>query len=70
MFSLNTDGGGCGHDGGLAGAAGLFAWQLRLTRSRQPAACLEAFKHNHWVGMLLFVALLAGWLQKATLPPT
>lgn len=48
---------------GLAGAAGLFGWQLRQTRARQPVPCLEAFKHNHWVGMLVFVALLAGWLQ-------
>ncbi len=48
---------------GLAGAVGLFAWQLRHTLTRQPVACLEAFKHNHWVGMLVFVALLAGWLQ-------
>lgn len=55
---------------GLAGVAGLFLWQWRHCRDRERMYCLEAFKHNHWVGMLLFVALLAGWLQKATLPPT
>ncbi|MEL0027962.1 MAG: 4-hydroxybenzoate octaprenyltransferase, partial [Perlucidibaca sp.] len=51
---------------GLTGVIGLFAWQLRHSRARAPVACLEAFKHNHWVGMLVFVALLAGWLQLAS----
>jgi len=55
---------------GLAGVAGLFAWQLRHTLKREPVACLEAFKHNHWAGMLVFGALLAGWLQRASLATT
>lgn len=49
---------------GLAAAAGLFALQYWRTRHRAPQACLAAFLHNHAVGQLLFVALLAGWLAR------
>lgn len=51
---------------GLAAAAGQFLWQWQLTRERDPAACLRAFLANHWVGLWLFVALLAGLLQQPT----
>ena len=51
---------------GLAGAAGLFVQQAWQTRERSPEACLGAFRGNHPVGLLLFVALLAGWLAHAT----
>lgn len=51
---------------GLLAAGGQFAWQWWLTRDRDPAACLRAFLANHWVGLWLFVALLAGLLQQPT----
>lgn len=41
----------------LAGAALLFAWEHRLARHREPAACLQAFLHNNWVGMILFAGI-------------
>jgi 4-hydroxybenzoate polyprenyltransferase len=52
----------------LAGALGLFGWQARLTREREPAACLAAFLHNHWVGALLFAGLYLGYLLRLPLP--
>ncbi|REH40149.1 4-hydroxybenzoate polyprenyltransferase [Paraperlucidibaca baekdonensis] len=49
---------------GLAGALLLFIWQWQHTASRDKHQCLAAFKHNHWVGLLLFVTLLISWLQQ------
>lgn len=49
---------------GLAGALLLFIWQWQHTASRDKHQCLAAFKHNHWVGLLLFVTLLVAWLQQ------
>lgn len=51
---------------GLGVAAGLFVQQAWQTRERTPEACQSAFRANHPVGLLLFVALLAGWLARAT----
>ncbi|MDX1381641.1 MAG: 4-hydroxybenzoate octaprenyltransferase, partial [Xanthomonadales bacterium] len=43
---------------GVLGAAGLFAWQLRLIRGREPAACFRAFLNNSWAGLSIFLGLL------------
>jgi 4-hydroxybenzoate polyprenyltransferase len=48
---------------GLSAAIGQFIWQGFIIRERQPAACIQAFLANHWVGLWLFVALLASWIQ-------
>jgi 4-hydroxybenzoate polyprenyltransferase len=53
---------------GLAGVLILFIWQWRHTASRDKHLCLAAFKHNHWVGLVLFVSLLMAWLQMLALP--
>ncbi|MBQ0714362.1 MAG: 4-hydroxybenzoate octaprenyltransferase [Paraperlucidibaca sp.] len=53
---------------GLAGVLVLFIWQWQHTASRDKHLCLAAFKHNHWVGLVLFVALLMAWLQMLALP--
>ncbi|WP_304639293.1 4-hydroxybenzoate octaprenyltransferase [Pseudomonas sp.] len=34
-----------------------FGWQHWLIRDRDPAACLTAFRANHWSGMLVFFGL-------------
>jgi 4-hydroxybenzoate polyprenyltransferase len=47
---------------GLAGAAGLFAYQQWLIRDRDRTACLRAFLNNHYVGMLVFTGLFADYL--------
>lgn len=43
---------------GLAGAAGLFAYQQWLIRARERMACFAAFRNNNWVGLLLWVGLV------------
>lgn len=51
---------------GLGIATILFALQAWQTRQREPNACLEAFKSNHVVGLVVFMALLGGWLFRST----
>lgn len=41
----------------LLAAAGLFAWQYRMTANREPARCTAAFLHNHWVGGVIFAGV-------------
>ena len=43
---------------GLAGAAGLFAWQQWLIRGRGRDACFAAFRNNNWVGFVLWIGLV------------
>ena len=48
----------------LAGVAGCFVLQYRRYRNGSITACVAAFSANHWVGLLIFVALLQHyWLQ-------
>jgi 4-hydroxybenzoate polyprenyltransferase len=42
---------------GLAIAVVLVAWEFRIARTRDRAACFRAFLHNHWVGATVFAAL-------------
>jgi len=51
----------------IAGVVGLFVVQYRRCAEREPAACLSAFLHNHWVGALLFAGVFLGYLFKV--PP-
>ena len=44
---------------GLAAAAGLSAYQQWLIKEREPAACFQAFLHNNWVGMVIFLGIVA-----------
>lgn len=39
----------------------MFGWQWRLCKDRVATHCTEAFLHNHKVGMVLFVGLLASY---------
>ncbi|MDR0769997.1 MAG: UbiA family prenyltransferase [Burkholderiales bacterium] len=39
------------------GAAG-FLW---LIRRREASRCLTVFRHNHWVGMLIFIGIVADY---------
>ena len=41
----------------LAGVAALFARQLWMIRAREPQACFQAFLFNHWVGLVIFIAV-------------
>lgn len=44
-------------------AAVLVAGQFVLGRRRDPEGCFRAFRHNHWVGLVVFagIALAYGW---------
>jgi 4-hydroxybenzoate polyprenyltransferase len=39
---------------GIGVAAGLFVYQQRLIRDRNPSHCFAAFRNNTWVGFALF----------------
>ncbi len=42
----------------LSVAAGLFGYQLWLIRRRAGDACLAAFRHNNWLGLVLWVGIV------------
>ena len=43
---------------GLLVAAACFAWEYHKTRNRKPMACFNAFLHNHWAGLAIFVGIV------------
>ncbi len=43
---------------GLALSLGFIAWQLWISRTREPEYCIKAFLNNHYLGMLVFTALV------------
>lgn len=43
-------------------AAGLFSYQQLLIVNRNKDACFQAFLHNHWVGLIIFVGILVEYL--------
>lgn len=43
-------------------AAGLLVHQHRLTWHRDVDGCFQAFKNNHWVGLVVFVGMVLGTL--------
>jgi 4-hydroxybenzoate polyprenyltransferase len=47
---------------GLLVATGLFTRQLYISRDREPKACFRAFLNNNWVGLSIFLGLLASLL--------
>lgn len=42
---------------GVGGAVLFMLYQQGLIRQRAPAACLRAFRNNHWLGMVVWVGL-------------
>jgi len=47
---------------GLLAAAGFVAWQLYLSRHREPQRCLQAFFNNHYLGMVVFIGIFIDFL--------
>ena len=43
----------------LGAAAALFAYQQYLIRFRQREACFKAFMNNNWVGLAVFIGVVA-----------
>jgi len=46
------------YNASLLVAAGLFVYQQYLIRERNPEACFTAFKHNNWVGLVVFIGVV------------
>ena len=46
---------------GLLVAAACFVWEYRQTRNRKPMACFNAFLHNHWAGLAIFLGIAADY---------
>jgi 4-hydroxybenzoate polyprenyltransferase len=44
---------------GLSGAIGLFIYQHYLTWNRSREGCFKAFLNNHWVGLSVFLGIVA-----------
>jgi 4-hydroxybenzoate polyprenyltransferase len=42
----------------VVAAGGLMGYHLWLARDRDPAACFRAFRHNHYVGLVVFVGIV------------
>lgn len=48
----------------LGAALAMVGWDFWITRQREPAMYLRAFRHSHWLGAVIFVGLVAGlWLK-------
>ena len=47
---------------GLCGAAGFFAYQHFLTRGHSRKGCFAAFLNNHWVGLSIFLGVVAHYI--------
>ncbi len=43
-------------------AALLFGYQHWLARHREPQACLQAFLHNNWIGMVVFAGIYPAFM--------
>ncbi|MCU1718944.1 4-hydroxybenzoate octaprenyltransferase [Pseudomonas sp. 5P_3.1_Bac2] len=50
---------------GLLVAAGCFLWEFYQTRKREPMVCFQAFLHNHWAGLAIFVGLVLEYALRA-----
>lgn len=49
---------------GLLGAAGIAIYHYLLIRGRERASCFKAFRHNNWLGAVIFAGLLVDeWLR-------
>jgi 4-hydroxybenzoate polyprenyltransferase len=45
----------------VAGAAGLMAYHQWLARDRKPEGCFAAFRHNHNIGLLIFIGIILNY---------
>ncbi|TBU80182.1 4-hydroxybenzoate octaprenyltransferase [Pseudomonas daroniae] len=43
---------------GLLAAAACFVWEFHMTRGREPMVCFQAFLHNHWAGLAIFIGIV------------
>jgi 4-hydroxybenzoate polyprenyltransferase len=50
---------------GVGVAVALAAYQQFLIRQRDPKGCFAAFLNNHWLGLAVFIGLVANYLLKS-----
>lgn len=43
-------------------SAGLFSYQQILINNREREKCFQAFLHNHWVGVIVFIGIFMEYL--------
>jgi len=53
---------GAWYEAGLVAAGVFFLYQQWLIRKREPAACLQAFRNNNFVGMAIFAGILLEYI--------
>jgi len=46
----------------LVMTAGMFAYQQMLIVNRERNYCFQAFLHNHWIGMIIFIGIFVEYL--------
>ncbi|MDP7592099.1 MAG: 4-hydroxybenzoate octaprenyltransferase [Litorilituus sp.] len=46
----------------LVVVAGMFVYQQMLIGEREREKCFQAFLHNHWVGMVIFIGIFIEYL--------
>ena len=56
-----VDGRGACFYAGLLLTAVLAAWQYRWIRSRTREGCFRAFRHNNWLGGVVFAGIVADY---------
>ena len=49
---------GAWYFGAVAIAGILMVYHQWLARERKPAACFQAFQHNHYIGMIVFIGIV------------
>ncbi|ORU93502.1 MAG: 4-hydroxybenzoate octaprenyltransferase [Cycloclasticus sp. symbiont of Bathymodiolus heckerae] len=49
---------------GVFVAMGLSVYQQILMKDREPTKCMEAFLNNNWLGLAIFVAIVADYLVR------
>jgi 4-hydroxybenzoate polyprenyltransferase len=54
--------------GGLGLAAGIAIYHYFLIKRREPMQCFKAFRHNNWVGAVIFSGLLIDYATRRGLP--
>lgn len=49
----------------LIAAAAFFFYHQMLIKERKPERCFKAFKHNNWVGLIIFLGIAAHYQMAA-----
>ncbi len=60
-----TTGAGAAYYLGLAAAAGIAGYHYTLIRARERADCFKAFRHNNWLGAVVFAGIFVDQLLRA-----